>query len=83
MENVGESAREHLLPRVRLRAFSAIPRAVIVHVLAFLQFPDEKTAAMTTVDQSRVREIVLHFSRAIRGACVEQLLDTLPGFAAH
>src|SRR5579871_3171954 len=38
---------------------------------------------MPAMHQTGIRKIVLHFASAIRGPRVEQLLDTLPSFAAY
>jgi hypothetical protein len=82
-KNAGELTAEHLLPRVRLRAFSTVAGAVVADGPPLLQFTYEQATAMAAVHQPGVGEIVLHFASAIRRPRVEQLLDTLPSFAAH
>jgi hypothetical protein len=46
--------------RVRLFAFAAIAVQWLVHVLSFFQLVDKHTPPMAAMDQSRVREILLH-----------------------
>src|SRR5579863_4893976 len=56
---------------------------MVIHVLALLQLANQQATAMPAMHQTGVREIVLHFASAIRCPRVEQLLDTLPSFAAY
>ena len=81
LQNSGELACENFLARVWLLAFSPVARAVVVHVLPLLQLADKQAAAVAAVDQSGIREIMLHFPRLVLGASIQQLLNTLPTFA--
>ena len=80
---LANSPERDFLARVRLRAFPPVAGAVIVHIPALLQLANQQAAAMATVHQPGVREIVSHLARAILGASIQQLLDTLPTFARH
>src|SRR5262245_31360525 len=62
-----EFAGEGLLARVRLWAFAAVARAMVVDVLPLLQFTNEQATAMTAMHQAGIREIVLDLAGAIDG----------------
>ena len=62
-------------------AFSPVAGAVVVHVLPLFHLADKQAAAMAAVDQSGVREVVLHFPRLVLGASIQQFLNALPTFA--
>src|SRR5712691_5038830 len=82
-QEVGEFASEDFLARVRLRAFSPVAGAVVVHVLSLFQLADKQAAAVAAADQTSKGEIVLHLSRLVLGASIQQLLDALPTFVGH
>jgi len=70
LEDIGEPAGQYFFARVRLRTFSAVASAVVVHVLALLQLADQQATAMPAMHQTGLREIVLDFTSAIRGPIV-------------
>jgi hypothetical protein len=69
-----------LLGSVTLRALPAVTRAVIIDIPALFEFPHHQTPAVAAMNQTGVGEIMLHLTRFVFSASIQQPLNALPEF---
>jgi hypothetical protein len=71
LKKLGKLVGQTLLARIGFGAFASVASAMVVHVAALLEFPNEETPTTTAMYQTRIGELVLHLPCFVPAAYIQ------------